>query len=226
MALTQGAFPYDINNLLGGAVRVLYGKTSGVGAAAVPTSIADVVSMVHPYAAATNWTDLGATRDAFSYGRGFASEGYEIQQVRGNVIEEITDITRTIEVSVADFRPEHLAMMEGSPTVGTVPGGTGEGTQKRVGFGSFASLDQYRFAFVAMRPKQAGVVIEPGGRTRGRFFMGVAYMAQLSADDVSLEFDKGTLTAAGVTFALFPDGTEDAGEEFGAWYDEDAQTIA
>jgi hypothetical protein len=226
MALSTGAFPYDIANLLGGAVRILYADPETV---AVPGDISDVIDMQSPYASQTGWTDLGATRDAFSYSRSFDTEGYEIQQVAGNVIEELTDITRSIEISFADFRPEHLKMIENAPnidTIGPVAHATDPASeQKRIGFGSFSSIEQYRFAFIAKRPKQAGVVVEGDLTERGRFFMGVANLAQIAADEVSFEQEKGTLTAAGVTFTLFPDSTEAEGEEYGAWFDELAGTL-
>lgn len=228
MALTGAPFPYDVNNLLGGAVRILYGKASGTGAAAVPTGIDDVVDMVSPYAAKTNWLDLGATKESFSYARSFDTSGYEIQQLAGNVIEEVSDLSRSITVSFADFRPEHLRMIENAPAVADVAAATGASAQKRVAFGSFQSFEQYRFAFISMRPKQAGTVIEPGspGKERGRFFMGVANLAQIGADEVSLEQAKGELTAVGVTFTMFPASGQASGEEYGAWYDEQAGTIA
>jgi hypothetical protein len=229
MALTGYPFPYDVDQLLGGAVRILYAPTTEP----IPTSIDDVIDMTDPYAPAGTWVDLGATRDSFSYSRGFDTSGYEIQQLAGNVIEEITDISRTIEVSFADFRPEHLAMIEGraSTVVESVAAVAGSSAQETVKFGSFSSLERYRFAFISRRPKQAGVVNEPSGTYsaanggRGRFFMGVAYEAQLSADEVSMEQAKGELTAAGVTFTLFPASGEASGEEYGAWFDETAGTI-
>jgi hypothetical protein len=225
MALTTGAFPYDINNLLGGAVRILYADdpdTTGI-----PDDMVDVFDVVSPYASNAGWTDLGATRDAFSYSRSFDTEGWEIQQLAGNVIEELTDITRTIEVSIADFRPEHLKMIENAPNIGDVNAvpAAGETVQKRIPFGSFTSVVQRRFAFVARRSIQSGVVVEPGGVERGRFFMGIANRAQIAADEVSFDQNKGELTAAGVTFTLFPDSAAAAGEEYGAWFDEIAGTI-
>src|SRR5262245_38319560 len=102
MALVAGAFPYDIDNLLGGAVRILYAPSTQ----AIPSTggIADVIEMVGPnYAAKTGWIDLGATKESFSYTRGFDVEGWEIQQTAGNVIEEISDITRSVSVSIAEF---------------------------------------------------------------------------------------------------------------------------
>ena len=55
--------------------------------------------------------------------------------------------------------------------------------------------------------------------------MGVAYQAQMSADEVELEMDKGALSAMNVTFTLFPDSVPAMGEEYGAWFDEQAGTI-
>jgi len=194
---------------------------------AIPESMDEVFAPIYPYAAQPDWIDLGATKESFSYGRSFDTAGYEIQQVAGNVIEEITDIERTIEVSLADFRPEHLQMIENAPNIATIVAAAGKSAQKKIAFGSFSSPKQYRFAFVAQRPRQAGLVIEPVTlRERGRFFMGVAYVAQVSADEVTFEQAKGELTAAGVTFTMFPAPGEPTGEEYGAWFDEDAGTIA
>lgn len=226
MALTGAPFPYDIENLLGGAVRILYAPAVGTGAATVPDSMADVFDMEDPYDAKTPWVDLGATKESFTYSRGFDTSGYEIQQVAGNVIEEITDITRSIEISYADFRPAHLQMIENAPAVADVAAAAGASAQKKVAFGSFSSPVQYRFAFVSMRPRQSGIVNESGGKVRGRFFMGVAYLAQVAADEISFEQAKGELTGAGVTFQMFPQTGQPTGEEWGAWFDEEAGTIA
>ena len=83
------------------------------------------------------------------------------------MIEEITEITRSIEVSFADLRPEHLKMIEeGSAAVGTVAAVASASAQKVVEFGSFSSLTRYRFAFIAKRPLAAGEVIESPAATR------------------------------------------------------------
>ena len=229
MAVKQGAFPYDIDNLLGGAVRILFADLEEASPPAIPDSIDDVVAMSYPYAPKTGWLDLGATKESFTYSRGFETEGWEIQQEQGNVIEEVTSISRTIELSLAEFRPETLQLMENAPNATTVAAATGISQQKRVGFGSFQSPHRYRFAFISRRSTASGIVTEGSGgtpRTRGRFFMGVLYQAQIAADDISLEQSKGALTAAGLTFTAFPDALAVADEEYGAWYDEQAGTLA
>lgn len=222
MAVT-GAFPYDIENLLGGAVRFLYAPDTED----IPTKINDVIDMVAPYAPNGDWVDIGATKESFTYTRGFDTEGWEIQQVAGNVIEEITEITRSIEVSVAEFTTDILKILEGDTgDIDAVAAAANVGAQSVLRFGSFSSLTQYRIAFISRRAKASGIVTEPGGATRGRFFMGAGYRAQLSADEIEMEQEKGNLTGTGVGFTLFPEDGEDAGEEYGIWADEAAGTIA
>lgn len=226
MALTGFPFPYDVDNLLAGAVRILYADPATVP---IPDSIADVIDMETPYASQTGWTDLGATRDSFTYNRGFATEGLEIQQATGVIFEEVTDVTRTLACSVAEFNEDTLAIIEGADesAKAVVAAAAGASAQTSVKFGAFSTLKRYRFAFIARRNVASGIVEESNGDERGRFVMGVANSAQMSADDASIEMAKGNLTAAAVTFAMFPDSTVAlANQAYGAWFFEDAGTIA
>jgi hypothetical protein len=222
MPAITGPFPYNVDNLLGGAVRVLIADATQ----AVPANIADIIDMVSPYAPATGWTDLGAAKDAFSYTRAFETAGYEIQQVAGPILEEITTITRTITTSVAEITPENLGIFEEAGAPLTIAAAAGQSAQKGVSFGSFASVTQHRIAFVSRRNKASGIVTEPGGVERGRFVVGVGYLGQMSADSAEMGQAKGELTAFGLTFTLFPESTEAQGEEYGTWLLEDAGTIA
>lgn len=223
MAMTNYPFPYDIENLLGGAVRILRAPQSQ----AEPDGIHEVIDLVAPYAPKTGWLDVGATKEAFSYSRGFAEAGYEIQNTQGAVLTEITDVTRTITVSYAEFTQQSLAVIEGDTSLGTVAAAAGVSAQKIVRFGGITSTDEYRFAFISRRHIASGAVVEPGGAKRGRFVMGLALRASLAADDVSIEQAKGNLSAAGVTFRMFPDPAKTVSEEsWGGWFLEDAGTIA
>lgn len=222
MADTGFPFPYDITNLLGGAVRILIADTT----TAVPDNIADVIDMETGYAPQTGWTDLGATKESFTYNRGFDSSGFEIQQTPGAVLEAITDINRSIEVSFAELNPDNMQLIEAAPNIATIVAASGKSAQKKVAFGGFNSVASKRFAFISQRHIDSGVVEESGGTERGRFFMGVAYRATVAADEVSFEQAKGELSAVGVTFTLFPEPGEPSGEEWGAWFDEQAGTIA
>jgi hypothetical protein len=226
MALAGYPFPYDIDNLLVGAVRILYAPTTEP----IPDSIADVIGMVSPYHALTGWKDIGATKESFTYTRSFDTEGLEIQQSTSALFEEITSIARTIECSLAEFNPEVLALIEGAEsTPGTVAAAANASAQKVVKFGSFSTLERFRWAFISRRNKASGLVTEPGagGATRGRLVMGVLNQAQLASDDADIEQAKGELTAAGVKFTAFPDETvEESADNFGAWYFENEGTIA
>lgn len=222
MPAIAGPFPYNIDNLLGGAVRVLYAPITEP----IPASIDDVIAMVSPYAPVGAWEEFGATKDAFSYSRGFETSGYEIQQVPEAILEEVTSITRTISVSVAELTKETLQILEeaGAPTA--VAAGAGVSAQDVVEFGSFTSLSQYRVAYISRRNKASGLVTEPGGATRGQMVMGVGYKAQVTADNVEMSQAKGELTAFGLSFKFFPDATKAQGKEHGAWFIEKAGVIA
>lgn len=222
MPAVTGAFPYNIDNLLGGAVRILYAPTS----VAIPEGIEDVILMESPYTPQTGWIDFGATKEAFSYNRSFDTAGYEIQQVPGAILEDITDLTRSITVSVAELTPETLAIIEEGTIATDVAPAAGVSGQDVVKFGSFLSVTPYRIAFISRRHKSSGLVTESDATTeRGRFFMGVGYQTQMTAEDVTLEGTKGELSAASLTFKFFPESGETYGQEFGAWYMEKAGTI-
>lgn len=222
MAVT-GAFPYDLDNVLGGRARVLYAPDTE----SIPTSIADVIDMTSPYAVVGDWIDLGATRDSSSYSKSIESSGYEIQQATSAVLEEITDVTRTMTISIAEIAPENIVLLEEAGSIGTIAAATLKGAQKQVKVGSFSDTTHYRMAFIAQRSRQSGVVLEgAGGSERGRFVMFCLYNVSLSADESEIEFDKGNLAAAPFTVTAFPEDGETAGEEYGSWFTEDAGTIA
>jgi hypothetical protein len=221
MAQVTGAFPYDIDNLLGGAVRVLFADPVST---TVPTGIHDVIDMVAPYATKTGWKDFGATKESFTYSRGFDTSGWEIQQVAGSILEEVSDITRTVQLSMAEITQSGLTLFD-QGVAGTVVAATGHSAQKTVRFGSFKTPNKVRVAFVSRRHTGSGLVTEPGGATRGRFVLGVGYSCALSADSVDMEQNKGDLTAVGLTFRLFPESGQTVGQEHGAWFLEDAGTF-
>jgi hypothetical protein len=222
MAMVTGAFPYDIDNLLGGAVRVLFAPPT----APLPADIGDVIDMTTPYAPVTPWKDFGATKEGFTYNRGFDTAGFEIQQVPGAILEDITDLSRSITVSVAELRDDLIAMVE-QGTIGTdVAAGTGYGAQDIVKFGSFNSVTQYRIAWVSKRHQGSGTVAESGSVTRGRFFMGVGYRCQITADEIEWAGAKGELTGLGLSFKLFPEPGQLYGQEYGLWASEQAKASA
>lgn len=223
MAVVTGVFPYDIDNLLGGRVRVLYAPASED----IPTGIDDIIDMVDPYAVVGDWVDLGATAEASSYSREIESEGYDIQQASGAVLEEITNVSRSITAPLAEITPENLQILEESSAPESLSAGVDIGAQEQIKIGTFDSLSYYRVAFVAMRAQGSGVVTETSSsKTRGRMVAFCLYNCTISADESEISFEKGNLASAPVTFTGFPESGEASGEEYGTWFFEDAGTIA
>lgn len=224
--LVAGQFPYDLNNLAGGAVRALIAPYT-------PATVPDVPSkgfaQVSPYGAKAPFFDLGATKEAFQYARGIEVGGYQIQQVQGNVIEEITNVTRTARVSMAEIGPQGLSLIEQHPAIDDVAAVAGSSAYKKLAFGSISDLQRYHVIFYARRSLASGVVQEgaaAGARKRGRLLVGIGYNCAISADNVDLGFSKGDLAAAQVTFKFFPEPSLPQGEEYGGWFDEAAGIIA
>jgi hypothetical protein len=218
-------FPYNLNELLGGAARVLYAPI-GTTDSAKP---ADVFLQKSPYTPGTGYVDFGSTKESFTYNRSFETTGQEIQQQTGAVYEAITSNTRQATVSIAGINETNLQIIEQQATApGTLSVVTGAAPQlayKETQVGTVTSFVRYRFAFVAMRDQSAGVVNEiTPAKARGRFVVFYAAQASVSADQASLELAKGSLAAIPVTFTFFPDSTKTAGEEYGDWWFEPAGT--
>lgn len=217
------AFPYDINNLLGGRVRVLWAPVSQ----AAPASPKDIIAQnaAGSYNPLTGWVDFGAGRDASTYERGLTFTEWEIQQQQAAVIEVPTTVTRHVSVSIAEITEKTLQVIEQAAATGTVAATTGLGAQKEVGMGNINSLTRYRVAFISMRDTASGFVTELDGTKRGRFVTGVGWQASITADAASLEQAKATMSAFTVTFNFYPDATQAAGKEYGVWWLENTGTL-
>lgn len=220
-------FPYDLSNLLGGKVRILY--TPVVGGAAVPAGPKDIFDQESPYASGASWVDFGATSAPSSYERGLDLTGWEIEQSDAAVVEQVSSQTRRVSVPMAELNQAAFKIFENASSVGTVAATTGQGAQKKIGMGLIQSLARYRIAFVSMRDQSAGQVTETAGAVppsgkRGRFVVGVGWEAAITADAVALEQAKAAMSSVTVTFNFYPVG-ETSGEEFGAWWLEDAGAL-
>lgn len=216
--------PYNLANLIVGAIRVLWAPVT----VAVPTSIADVVFMTAggAYAAKTDWNDFGATSDSSAYTRGMEAEGVEIQQETGEIMKEVTEINRAFSVTMAEIYEDNVQIIENAEAIEDVAAATLEGAQKSVGLGTSPDLTEYRMAFLSFRKKQAGIVLEgAGGLARGRMNMLILNRVALTADDVEIEGEKGNLTDAEVGFEGYPEPGEDDDVAYGRWLFEQAGTI-
>jgi hypothetical protein len=218
----SAVLPYDLAKTVVGAVRILWAPITQT----LPTKVQDVHAMTSTYAAAGTWKDFGAQKSVPQYNRDINVQGNQIQQETGDVFEEVTEVKRSFRVPVAEITPETLQIIENAPSVDTIAAASGAGSQKGLAVGSFTDLNQYRIYFVGRRKAPYGAVTEPGGLKRGPFVGYVGYRASLSADAVNIDFEKGNLAEAVVTFDFFPEPGQPSGQEYGKWLFEDApQTI-
>lgn len=204
--------PYNSKNLVVGAWRVLLAPDTEP----VPADLSEVVSLDSPYSAQGSWFDVGAAKSSSTYTRGMDSEGIEIQQETGTIFDEITNTSRSFGLSIAEFTPELVQIVENSPDPEDV------GAMDRLPLTSIVDLEKYRLCAVGVRKKASGVVTESGGRQRGRLLAVVLNQVTVAADDVDAEFEKGSLGEMQVTFVAYPDPDVDAEDgDWGAWYFEE-----
>lgn len=221
MAVIQGAFPYDLDHILGGRARVLFAETSQ----ALPTKLNDIINIQTPYAPAAGWTDFGATSEGSSYNRDMDSEGWEIEQATGAIFEEITEVNRSLDITMAEVKPETLQILENAPSISSIAAVAGTNTaQKAVKFGGFTVVARKRVAFIAQRNIGSGKIVE-ATLERGRFVAGVLYNVGIAAEAAEVGFEKGNITGMPVTFSSSPESGQPSGQEFGTWITEDAGTI-
>lgn len=213
--------PYNLAGLFNGPIRVVYTPV----ATTLPTKIQDIVGMVSPYVLDSDWDDFGAAKSAPSYSRGLAKEGATIQQESGQILEEVSDVPRQIKLSVAELTPENLMILENASEIETIAAAANTGAQKSVGLSSIIELTEYRMAFIGSRKKKSVLVTEPGGATRGGLLALVANRVSAAAETSTIEFDRGNLAEAVITFDLHPEPGETE-EVYGRWLTETAGTIA
>lgn len=216
-------FPWDDQELLAGRTRIL---RAPFASSTAPAGIHEVIDMESPYDPVSPWEDFGAAREGASYSRGISTEGYEIEQVDGVILEEVTDIERIVSFSVAELKAEHFQIIEEGKAPEAVAAAAGHSAQEKVAFGSITDLTPFRIAFIAQRPIDSGVVIETDASERGRLVMGVLHRATITSDEVEIPLEKGSLVHAPVAFKSLPVAGAATGEENGAFYTEDAGTIA
>jgi hypothetical protein len=209
---------YNESNLVGAPARVLYTPFTTT----LPTNFTDIIDGVEPYAPKTNWLDFGATSGPSVIGRNLTTAGFQIQQTTTTLLEEPTDLTRTLTVPIAEFAPAILALLEES-TVSTFAAATGRAGGSKIPFGTINSLSSFRIALIAQQSKQQGVNTEPGGATRGAFVAWVSYKASLLGDNLQTSIARGTLADLSVQFKVYPDPTQTTpGAEAGFWIRENS----
>lgn len=216
--------PANIAKLLGGTCRVMRSPVTG----AAPANLADIISLtkvaaVNSGTATAPWLNFGATSDDQSYSRDVSSEGYEINERSGEVLEDITGVERTFSVSLAEITPEHLQLLEGAAAITTIAAGANKSAQKKVLGGAIDEFERQRIAFIGRRKRSQAEVTETDGTKRGAYVAGVLLNAGLTADSSEVSFGPGNLATIPVSFKAYTDDTVGAAI---AWFEEQPGLIA
>lgn len=223
MSMSTGTLPFDVNELGSGGIRVLIQPIGTV----LTKTFKDWFAQSAPYAPIDPAYDLGATSGPATYDRAITVAGLKIEQQDSAVLERVTDVVRTLVVPMANINPANLQMFENGQEVIAAVAAAGYSAVKRIPFGAFVDVTQYRVLFVGQKLKSQGSVQEPiTAKLRGRFEGLMAYRAQLTAATGQMSFGAGALVSMPVTFKLFPEGAEAQGEEYGSHLLEDAGVIA
>lgn len=197
----------------------------------VPTRIADIVSQVADinglYQPVTGWNLFGIAGDNQETGRNF--EAGEIESDNAGILfRRVTSFTPSIKVHMAELSPQNLKVLYNTRRTVAVAAAVGKSAETQIPYGTVEDFDHYRIAIIGQRPKSARPVVEPvasGGRTRGAMLVNVIYDAQITADDVTAQFDAQKLVDFELDFTGGPVASLPFGEEYGVLMDESAGTI-
>lgn len=185
-------------NVVKGAGRMMVADLE----ATHPTAIADVIALaaevgppvVDLYDPTEDWADLGATTGGIVITRGFETEGYSVDQVQGDLGEDVTGWTNTIETSLAETTPDNfqLAWVGSAITEDTTVTTNDEST---IHFGDPDTIPQRKLAVLFQ---------DRYGYIRLYAFR----LVQRSGDDSALTHEKGgDPLALPLMFRAFPDTT-------------------
>lgn len=214
-------FPFNIDNIALGPGRAIYAPIT----VAVPTKLSNLCLQKAPYTLATGWLDAGATTGPAVVGRSFATSGINIEQTTSTILDEITDVARTVTIPVGELTSDIQAILEQSGGVTTVAASTGVDLgQTKTPFGSIVDLGVYRVAIIYRFKKSQGVVVEPTTLLeRGRIAAWVGYSAKLTADNVQISIGENAIVGGSLAFKLEDESTVTAeGTEQGFWIYETA----
>src|SRR5690349_8804101 len=95
-------YPRDDEHLLDGPARILIAPYS----ATLPDGHDKLIDLVSPYAAKTDWVEVGHTLEGFSVSRELEKSGYETEQSGGEIRAKIDSTARQLSFQAAELRPD------------------------------------------------------------------------------------------------------------------------
>lgn len=226
-------FEFTSSNFVDGQARVLFSKLSDgtLTDQAVPSTIADIFGMVSPYdplapSGDSPWVDLGATSSPPEYSRDVSLNEWKIQQQLTAVVLKPNEVVRTVKIPAMEFaRADILQMFENGGATVSVSAAANASAQTQQPFGQFTDLAQYRLAFAAFMPLEAGVVTEPSGSTRPRLVVQVFHRCSIAAENVSINYEMAQPLHADLSLKLYLEPGQTQNTEAGSYFIEAAGTI-
>jgi hypothetical protein len=222
--MAEAFFPYSKLNLITGPIRIVAAKRSALSG--LPVKPSDIIGQVSPYTLVSPYFNFGASVNPASYSSGDTQSDLTIEQDTAAVGTDVTEVNKSLQFNVAELTANSIAVLEQSPGVETLAAVSGSSSFKRVPVGTYTDKDKYCVVFIGRRRKEAGLVTEPGGATRGRMLIVLLYNAAITGDAKSAQFAKGALSGMDVTFQGYPDAAGASLKDLGDWWEEDAGTIA
>lgn len=191
-----------IADLIASGAYVFVGKHGDGtgGTVALVNSIDDVLDL-DDLTPQTGWAYLGASREGqgSSYEQAVATQELRVDQDTSVVFENIQSVDRTITAQMAEFNPDHLALLEES-TVDT-PSGLWKVDGK-----SFTTRARYRVALIGRKePGYGQDITNSGSEVRGELLGVVLQNASISAGNLTFELQRGQLANVPVAFKGYPD---------------------
>jgi hypothetical protein len=194
------------HNLLTGPCRVGYAPMSVIA----PGKLQDLHALIKPYAWATGWIGFGGTNDAPSYERDMDSEQLYIDQETTAVSERITEVTRTLTLSLGEHRPDIAQIVEEAPSITSVASAANAPSQKVVDAGVIQTATRRRLVIIGERDPNWGAkatVKKAGEADRGTFAAIVFLAGAISADGSEIQIENDELAGREVQFTAYPDPT-------------------
>ncbi len=220
-------FPYDINELVGSAARILIAPTT----VAAPVGLHEVVEVIGApsspkYPPQTGWLDLGATTTEPQYTRNLTVKERTIQQENTGLLRRPDQITRGVSMVLGEVSQQNLAIFEPGSTSEDIAAAVGHAAYDHTNIGTATSLVAYRLAVIGLLDPRQGIVTEGvAGPTRGRLVGRIFPLVQIDADNASATLGEDGWTLP-VNLTSFPDPDVDGDVGEGFWFSEKSGVIA
>lgn len=130
--------------------RLLYAATS----VTFPTQISDVLNL-SSFAAAANWTDLGATKGGIQISFNNSEETFDVDQIIGDIDSLPNGSDMAVQTQLAEATLDHIAFAWEGDTVTTNT--TPANDEKSTSIGPFETYTKRRLAMAQRRPSNGNI---------------------------------------------------------------------